>query len=161
VVTEPFDCCGRVAGICMFVFAALDGFSYFLCNIVRPFLTVEVASSEFSNWCSGSFLVIVRPEKQAGLLAGLVLGFAVMFKPNLVFVGALLVISWLICRRYETLAFVALGSVFAAIISIISSSLFFNSWHCWFEWLRAVQSMPESIITREMETTVLPRSFQI
>ncbi len=119
-----------------------------------PFLTdLEVANvNSLQLGALALFLVIMaRPEKQAaGLLAGLVLGLAVMFKPNLFFVGALLVISWLICRRYETLVFVGLGIVFAAIIAIISSSLFFNSWHCWFEWLRTVQSMPDGIIKREM-----------
>lgn len=71
---------------------------------------------------------------------GLVLGFAVMAKPNLLLVAVMLAISWLINHRYRKLAAVSLGMLVAATTAFISSSAVFGSANCWRVWLTVIPS---------------------
>jgi len=86
----------------------------------------------------------------AGLAAGVILGFAVMFKPDLIFVAALLFICWLINRRYRKLLFVSAGILISAVIAFAGSSIFLGSVHCWKDWVIAVRTIPHGVIPLEM-----------
>jgi hypothetical protein len=82
-------------------------------------------------------------------VGGLILGLAVMFKPNLIFVPGLLVVFWLVHRRTETLAWHAVGGAVAVGLAAMLSTLSFGRW-AWGEWLAALQQLPNDIITVEL-----------
>jgi hypothetical protein len=83
-------------------------------------------------------------------IGGLVLGFAMMFKPNLIFVVGLLVISWTINRRYRKLILECAGILLASISAFAYSSFFFGSVWCWTDWIAAVSAIPDDIMTVSM-----------
>jgi len=70
---------------------------------------------------------------------GLVLGLAVMFKPNLIFVAVMLVVSWLMNRRFRKLLFECFGILTAAAGAFTLSSVFFGTMRCWNGWIAALQ----------------------
>ena len=79
-------------------------------------------------------------------IGGLILGFAVMFKPNLVYVIAMLVVSWVINQRYRKLAFELAGILTAAVIAFMYGSVFFGSPQIWVDWLVTLKALPDDII---------------
>jgi hypothetical protein len=98
-----------------------------------------------------------RPSSPAADgVGGLILGLAVMFKPNLVFVPGLLVAFWLVHRRTQTLAWHAVGGAAAAGLAVLLSTLSFGRW-AWGEWLATLQLLPDDIITVELGNFALAR----
>ncbi len=87
-----------------------------------------------------------RPYNLGG---GLALGFAVMFKPNLMFIVIMLIFSWIINRRWHKLIFECLGILAAAVGLFAYSNLFFGSSRCWYDWLTALHAVPPDIISTE------------
>lgn len=82
------------------------------------------------------FALSRRDLRTRSFLGGLILGFAVAAKPNLLFVAAMLFASWLINRKFrKTLAF-ATGMAAAAAVAVIASSIVFGSFSCWTAWLK-------------------------
>jgi len=63
-----------------------------------------------------------------------------MFKPNLIFVPAMLIVSWLINRRYKRVLYGALGILSAIVVAFVWSSAFFGSPRCWYNWLITVKA---------------------
>jgi hypothetical protein len=91
------------------------------------------------------------------LAGGSVIGLMVMFKPNTIFVPALLLLFWLISGLYRRLVWSLSGFIFVAVFSIWLSSIFFGSYTCWIDWLRALKMLPASITTVEMGNFALMR----
>lgn len=79
------------------------------------------------------------------VLAGICLGLATAYKPNIVLVPVALAMMWILQRRYVCLALHILGGLAGIIAAIVFSSLIFKSAHCWTDWLAAVRSMPEAV----------------
>lgn len=89
-----------------------------------------------------------RPEwKASDFFGGIVLGFIVMFKPNLVFVPLVLSIFWLINGESKKLILEYAGILFSIVSIIIFTGIFFGSAQCWVDWLKAVISIKENVIT--------------
>ncbi|MBI4833162.1 MAG: hypothetical protein HY801_16725, partial [Candidatus Lindowbacteria bacterium] len=68
------------------------------------------------------------------LLSGLVLGFEIALKPNLIFVLATLSLSWVISRRFRETLLTYTGILIAFLSSIVFSSAAFGSTRCWIDW---------------------------
>jgi hypothetical protein len=91
------------------------------------------------------------------LLGGAVLGSAVMFKPNLVFVVLLLGLSWLIGGRFKDALSAAVGAAAAAAAAVVFSSAMFGSARCWLDWIKALLLMPAEIVPVAFGNYSLPR----
>jgi hypothetical protein len=98
-----------------------------------------------------------RPSILTNLAGGFVLGLSVMFKPNLVFVVLMLVIAWIINRRFEKLVLELMGISIAIIVAVTTSSLFFGSSLCWFQWYEALIIIPNEILLVSMGNYSLSR----
>jgi len=69
--------------------------------------------------------------------AGVVLAFAVLFKPNVALAGLLLGWHWAWARRWERLGWFALGAAAGGVVTLAGSAMFFGSMDCWGNWLAA------------------------
>lgn len=83
------------------------------------------------------FLWLKRQSQWAwnDILAGYVLGFAVMFKPTIAIAPVLLIAVWLMDRRYHTLFRQSLGFCLSAFVALLISRYYFGSFECWTEWM--------------------------
>jgi len=81
-----------------------------------------------------------RRLRGRNFFGGLVLGFAVMAKPNLLLVVVMLAISWVINRRFKKFGAVSLGMLVATTTAFITSSAVFGSVNCWKVWLTVMPS---------------------
>ncbi len=97
-----------------------------------------------------AWLLARAPSTTRDVLSGLVLGCAILFKPNLLFVGALLVLWWLFARDWRRLGGNLIGCALAVLLALASSGILFGSLHCWLDWLTALRNMPPEILTVEM-----------
>jgi len=88
----------------------------------------------------------LSPRRWRDPAAGAILGFAVMFKPNLAHVAAMLALGWLVNRRFGRLASVAAGAAASGVAAFTASVLFFGTWRAWSGWLAAVRSLPDDIV---------------
>jgi len=79
-------------------------------------------------------------------LGGIILGFTVMFKPNLVFVILMLTICWMINRRFRKITLEYTGIILGVIIAFIVSTVLLDSMRCWNGWFTAILSAPHDII---------------
>ncbi len=86
------------------------------------------------------WLQSARRLRGRNFCGGLVLGFALMAKPNLLLVAVMLAISWLMNRRFTKFVAVSFGMLVAAAIGFIASSAVFGSVNCWKVWLMAMPS---------------------
>jgi len=77
--------------------------------------------------------------------AGMVLGFAMMFKPNTVFIIGLLIVSWFINRHYSKLMLEAAGVVTATVGAFFFSIYHFGSTRIWIDWFTQLRNMPDYI----------------
>lgn len=68
------------------------------------------------------------------VVAGVVLGSACMFKPNLAFVALVLCIGWAISQQYRKLLSQCVGMAIGALLSFAASSWFFGSPRPWWSW---------------------------
>lgn len=97
-----------------------------------------------------AWLLSRAPSIRRDLLSGLLLGLAVLFKPNLLFVGTLLLLWWIFARDWRRLSGNLIGVVIAAVIAAASSRFLFGSLSCWLDWTTALRNMPMEITTIEM-----------
>lgn len=81
-------------------------------------------------------------QRWGSILGGAVIGLLIMFKPNLVFVPMILMVSMVLDRRHNEFLYWIVGFVSAAAIAFVSSSIFFGSLYCWGEWLSALSGLP-------------------
>jgi hypothetical protein len=95
--------------------------------------------------------------KYRDFAGGFVLGLMVMFKPNTIFVLALLMVFWLSKRLFRRFAWSMLGFISAATFAICLSSIFLGSHSCWIDWIQELKTLPDSIITVAMGNFALMR----
>ncbi len=91
-----------------------------------------------------------KTSQMRDIAGGLILGLAVMFKPNTVLVIFLLMLSWSIYRQFNQIFRTAIGIILATLIAIGSSAWFFGSFGCWIQWVKAIRNLPDDIITLSM-----------
>jgi hypothetical protein len=85
--------------------------------------------------------------KWKDVLGGSILGFALAFKPNLIFVAGALAVHFLLDGRARRLVDHAIGGTAAFVFAFFVSSASFGSVHCWTDWLAVGGSIPSQIIT--------------
>jgi hypothetical protein len=129
-----------------------------LCRgLAFPFIFVPFAIIAFTVWFEpfrsdlrvgnvnqiqlGFLAVFLWVQSQRGIpyrhaVAGVVLGLAVMFKPNLILMLVFLGLVWLLNGRYRRLSSTAGGIAIGVVLSFIVSSVSFGSVGCWMEWQR-------------------------
>jgi len=129
-----------------------------LCRgLAFPFMFVPFAIIAFTVWFEpfksdlrvgnvnqiqlGFLAVFLWVQSQSGIpyrhaVAGVVLGLAVMFKPNIILMLAFLGIVWLLNGRYRRLSLTIGGIAIGVVLSLIISSVSFGSADCWMEWQR-------------------------
>jgi hypothetical protein len=97
--------------------------------------------------CLALFLLIHKgfPATWRHLLGGAVLGLGVAFKPNLAFVPLVLVLAWVIQRRFRVLTLGVAGMASGGLLAVAVSSFFFGSLSSWFRWLETLRRMNEDI----------------
>ncbi len=80
------------------------------------------------------------------VMAGAILGFGVIFKPNTLPAVGLLFLGWLQAREYGKFHAHALGYGIATAAAFAQSSVFFGTVQCWKQWLSAAGNIPEDIV---------------
>lgn len=90
-------------------------------------------------------LLRAAPGRRA-LGAGLLLGAATLFKPNLATVPLVLALGWVVRRRWKDLGRSALGFAVSASAAVTLGAAAFGSFACWRDWFRAVALLPDSIV---------------
>jgi hypothetical protein len=111
--------------------------------------TANIGSLQLLSLAILTWLLKGRGNPLRWLAGGAVLGFSVMFKPNIAAVMTLLVFTWLVNRRYLKLAFSSAGILAAVAAAFLYSSLVFGTFSCWARWLDALRQLPEGIIRVE------------
>lgn len=69
------------------------------------------------------------------VLGGLVLGFAVMFKPTIAIAPVLLITVWLMDKNFKIIFRQSLGFCLSFFTTLLISGYYFGSFECWTEWL--------------------------
>lgn len=84
----------------------------------------------------------LRPAHAArDYLCGALLGFMVMFKPNLGGVALLMAVMWLTDRQTDKLKRHAIAFAISAVMIVIATSIEFGSARCWLWWLGALRQL--------------------
>jgi Glycosyltransferase family 87 len=135
-----------------------------LLSLFEPFLSdVRVGNvNAIQLGLLALFLGIQRSSRgrAATVLAGAVLGLAVMFKPNLAAVLALVFAARLFDRRFRDLVHGVIGVAAGALTAFCASSLAFGTMRCWPAWTGAIASLRDDIITVPMGNFALSRLLQ-
>jgi hypothetical protein len=84
--------------------------------------------------------------RQREVLGGVLIGLAVAFKPNLVFIAAVLAVDWLLNGQFRRVGFHAAGAAAGSLIAILVATAGFGTPRCWTSWLAALQSLPDEVI---------------
>lgn len=87
------------------------------------------------------------PTAVGHLAGGFLLGLAAMFKPNTTLVIGLLLVAWMVRRRYEKLVLESVGMATGALVGFAWSSAVFGGPGIWQSWLSALSKLPDDIIT--------------
>ena len=90
------------------------------------------------------------PSRHRFIVGGALLGMAVAFKPNLVFVPGLLAIHWIFRGRIRCLLLHAAGAGAGVAVAVCFSGMSFHNLRCWSEWMSALLAMPNDIIPVSM-----------
>lgn len=75
------------------------------------------------------------------IISGIVLGAAVMFKPNIAMAAVLISISWFINRHYVKLGMLFLGISCGIALALAAAGVFFGSSACWTQWFHIVHGL--------------------
>ncbi len=75
------------------------------------------------------------------ILGGAILGLATAFKPNLVFIPAMIVIAWILHGQIRRLSLHAIGIFIGAAAAVVQAALSFGSFRCWFDWIALMRTL--------------------
>lgn len=83
------------------------------------------------------------------LVAGLLMGLLVAFKPNLVFAAVIALFASFRGREYRALVLESTGLAAGAAFAVTYSALQIGSFEVWLDWLNALRNVPDQNITTE------------
>lgn len=110
----------------------------------------NVNSLQFAALAVYLWIITRMKWRYRDLLGGVFLGFIVVFKPNLVFVPGMLGVYWAMNRAIRRLMYHAMGGVLGFLAAFLIGTLGFGNIHCWIDWLSALHSLPDKIITVDL-----------
>lgn len=89
------------------------------------------------------FLWLKRQSQWAwnDILAGYVLGFAVMFKPTIATAPILLTAGWLTDKKHKTILMQSSGFCLSVLTALLISKYYFGSFECWTEWMGLMRTI--------------------
>jgi len=90
---------------------------------------VQIALVALFIWLLGAAR---RPARH--FLAGIVLGIAMLFKPNLLFVGMTVASGWAFSKQYGKLLWGCAGMAAGVLAGFTFSAAYGGSWRLWLEW---------------------------
>jgi hypothetical protein len=97
-----------------------------------------------------AYLCVLRfSGRYRDVFGGAILALAVAFKPNIVFIPAMLAISWIVNGRFRRVVQFAIGAVVGLAIASAMTVASFGSLRCWADWISAVRALPAEIISVE------------
>ena len=96
---------------------------------------------QFSLLSISLLLIYISEKPLFRMLSGLILGLAVLLKPILLLIPVLLIIHWLISRRFETLFYSGLGFFAAVGLGILLPHLTLGEECTWSNWQEGFQSI--------------------
>jgi hypothetical protein len=110
---------------------------------------IEIAHANVNQLQVGGIgaIVLARarlPERPGAVLAGLLLGLGLCFKPNLLYSAVLLFGFWLVRGQARTLLFAGAGLAAGVAVAAISAALFFGGPACWSDWWRGSAEILQS-----------------
>jgi len=79
-----------------------------------------------------------------------VLGLAVVFKPNLLFVPVAVAVAWALAGRWSAVRSLAVGGGAGAGAALATSVVVFGGPGAWLRWADAVRRIPDAIISRDL-----------
>lgn len=74
------------------------------------------------------------------ILAGLILGLAIMLKPNMIFIAVFSVLSLLIQKNFNKLSALTIGIFISVAIAVLEGIMYFKKSHIWQEWLATLST---------------------
>jgi len=93
------------------------------------------------------FIFQKQNSKTIYFLNGILLGFIILFKPNVVFIYFSLMLVWVISRQFRKIFIVNLGIGLITTIIFFLTNLYYNNFYIWLDWLVAISKLPDNIIT--------------
>jgi hypothetical protein len=105
------------------------------------------------------FLWLKRQSQWSGsdVFGGFVLGFAIMFKPNISLVAVFLIAIWLMDKQYKIILMQSFGFALSAFAALLISRHYFGSFECWTEWLKTMKTIDAWHISISMGNYSLSR----
>jgi len=119
----------------------------------------NVNSLQFAALAAYLWVVARMRWRYRDILGGALIGLAVAFKPNFAFIAALLAVDKILNSRIRRLLLQATGAAGGGIVAIVIAAACFGSLHCWTDWLSAVKSLPNEIITVKLGNFAPARIF--
>lgn len=96
---------------------------------------------QFATLAVYLWTVTRRRWRHRDVVGGALLGLAIAFKPNLIFVIVALAAHWFINGNWRRLWLHALGGIAGATLAIFFAAANFHDFRCWGEWLSALRTL--------------------
>ena len=90
-------------------------------------------------------------------LAGTLLAFTTLAKPNFLLALPMLAAFWLVQRRWRDLRALVFGAAGGGALGLLVGAAYFRSASAWLEWARSLRALPAQIVTVEMGNLSLAR----
>ena len=97
-------------------------------------------------WLTLALWLLARPGDRSRFWAGIALGALLAFKPNTVYAVALLLVAWVLERRYGELRRMVAGLAVSGAGAFLLGSWTFGSFGSWFQWLHKLSNIPPEIL---------------
>jgi len=91
-----------------------------------------------------------HPTTLGDVAGGVLLGLAVMFKPNSALIIGLLAVSWLVRRQKRKFVLEMAGVASGVFLAFVWSSLAFGDVGIWWSWIAALSNLPSDLISVEL-----------
>ena len=140
-------------------FGAIAIFSAWFQPLTSEMRVGNVNSVQLAALAAYLWVVVRMRWRYRDILGGALIGIAVAFKPNFVFIAGFLAVDKILNGRIRQLLLQAAGAAGGGIIAIIIAAASFRSLHCWADWFSTVRLLPNEIITIELGNYAPARIF--
>jgi hypothetical protein len=127
--------------------AAVAVFSAFFAPFSSDMRVANVGSLQLAALAIYLWLIAHTRWPYREIVGGVIFGFVIAFKPNLVFIQAMLALSWVFDRQSKRLLQHIIGALAGVTSAIVVASATFGSFRCWPDWISAVRTLPPEIIS--------------